>query len=110
MHVVIHVPPPPPPPLSTGPPAAAADGSHDLKRLRMEGGGAVRTDDVAVFSSVCTPASVNFVITSRGVGTLTDDDLGTAPVPAPPSTTSVTAPRALAASVQCIPRWLTFRH
>src|SRR5216683_8186595 len=101
LHIVIRV--PPPPPLSTGPPAAA-DGSHDLKRLRIEGGGAVRADDVAVvFSSVCAPASVNFVITSRVVGTLTDDDLGTAPVPAPPSTTSVTAPRALAADVQCIP-------
>jgi len=46
LHVVIRMPPPPPPSLSTGPPAAA-DGSHDFKRLRMEGGGAVRADDVA---------------------------------------------------------------
>jgi len=54
---------------------------HDRKRQRAEGGAvAVRVHDVVVrrltvvFSSVCVPASVDFVITSRGVETLADDD------------------------------------
>ena len=78
----------------------AAEDSHDRKRLRVEGGAAVRVDDVGVrrltvmFSPVCAPASVDFIITSRGVETLADDDdLGTvtAPVSSPPSMTTVTA-------------------
>jgi DNA repair protein RAD57 len=82
--------------------APRAEDGHDRKRLRAEGGGAVRVDDVSVrrlsvmFSSVCAPASVDVVITSRGVETLADDDnLGTvtAPVPSPPSKmTATTAP------------------
>ena len=62
--------------------AANEEGGHDRKRLRAEGGGAVRADDVGVrrlsvvFSSVCAPGSLDFVITSRGVETLpTDEDL-----------------------------------
>lgn len=51
------------------------------KRLRAEegvGAAVVRADDVVVrrltvvFSSVCAPASVDFVVTSRGVETLTE--------------------------------------
>jgi DNA repair protein RAD57 len=60
---------------------------HDRKRLRVvdergRGTCAVRTDDIVVrrltviFSSVCAPASVDFLVTSRGVETLTDDDDG----------------------------------
>jgi len=72
------------------PVAASAndEGGHDRKRLRAEGGGAVRADDVGVrrlsvvFSSVCVPGSVDFVITSWGVETLpTDGDLSIVPVP-----------------------------
>ena len=95
------------PPQPSSPPGvpAAAEGGHDRKRLRVEGGGAVRVDDVGVrhltvvFSSVCAPASVDFFIASRGVETLTNDDLGTAPVLAPSSTTSVMPPRVLVAGV-----------
>jgi DNA repair protein RAD57 len=78
-------------------------GAHDRKRLRAEGGEAVRADDVGVrrlsivFSSVCAPTSIDFVITSRGIETLAaDDGLGIAPVP-PQSMMNVTAARALAA-------------
>ena len=69
-----------------------------------EGGGAVRVDDVSVhrlmamFSSVRTLASVDFVIASRSVQTVADDDdLGivTAPVPSPPSAMTVTAVSAM---------------
>ena len=86
----------------------AAEDSHDRKRLRAEGGGAVRVDDVGVrrltvmFSPVCVPASVDFIITSRGVETLADDDdLGTvtAPVSSPPSMTTVTAAPAVAGAL-----------
>jgi DNA repair protein RAD57 len=85
--------------------AASEEGGHDRKRLRTEGGGAgaVRADDVGVrrlsvvFSSVCAPGSVDFVITSRGVETLpTDEDLGIAPVPMQSMTTALTG-KALAA-------------
>jgi len=85
-----------------------AEDSHDRKRLRAEGGGAVRVDDVGVrrltvmFSPVCAPASVDFVITSRGVETLADDDdLGTAtaPVSSPPSMTTGTAAPAVAGAL-----------
>ena len=92
--------------------APRAEDGHDRKRLRAEGGGAVRMDDVSVrrlsvmFSSVCAPASVDVVITSRGVETLAgDDNLGTvtAPVPSPPSkmttTTAPAVPDALAVGV-----------
>ena len=90
--------------------APHAEDSHDRKRLRAEGGGAVRVDGVGVrrltvmsrFSSVCAPASVDFVVTSRGVETLADDDdLGTvaAPVPSPPSMTTVTAAPAVAGAL-----------
>jgi DNA repair protein RAD57 len=57
---------------------------HDRKRLRVENargeGGAVRADDIVVrrltvvFSSVCAPASIDFLVTSRGVQTLADGD------------------------------------
>ena len=85
--------------------APHAEDSHDRKRLRAEGCGAVHVDGVGVccltvmFSSVCAPALVDFVITSRGVQTVADDDdLGivTAPVPSPPSVTTVTAAPAVA--------------
>ena len=51
-----------------------AEDSHDCKQLHTEGGSAVCVDDISVchlmamFSSVCTPASVSFIITSWGVG------------------------------------------
>ncbi|KAI0003243.1 P-loop containing nucleoside triphosphate hydrolase protein [Russula compacta] len=86
------------------------------KRLRAEGVGAaaVRADDVVVrrltvvFSSVCAPASVDFVVTSRGVETLTEVvDLGTChayvshshshPHPTLAAAVAVTAPHAPAA-------------
>jgi DNA repair protein RAD57 len=79
-------------------------GAHDRKRLRAEGGEAVRADDVGVrrlsivFSSVCAPASIDFVIASRGIETLAaDDGLGIAPVPPQSMMMNVTAARALAA-------------
>ena len=100
------------PVLAVAPAAAvaprAAEDSHDRKRLRAEGGGAVRVDDVGVrrltvmFSPVCAPASVDFIITSRGVETLADDDdLGTvtAPVSSPPSMATVTAAPAVAGAL-----------
>lgn len=83
--------------------------SHDRvrKRLRLsgeDGARAVRANDIVVrhltvvFSSVCSPgAAVDFIVTSRGVQTLTeDDDLGNTPrvlssVPAT-STTAAHAP------------------
>ena len=64
-------------------PAAASH--HDRKWLRVENArvacGAVRADDIVVrrltvvFSSVCAPASIDFLVTSRGVQTLADDDV-----------------------------------
>jgi DNA repair protein RAD57 len=80
------------------PPAAAAAGAlssegHDHKRQRLN----ENNEDVVqvivrrltvVFSSVCAPASVDFIVTSRGVETLVED-LENAPAPAPaPSTTT----------------------
>jgi DNA repair protein RAD57 len=57
-----------------------AERSRDRKRLRAEGGVAVvRADDIVVrrlsvvFSAVCAPASVDFIITFRGVETRADD-------------------------------------
>jgi DNA repair protein RAD57 len=57
---------------------------HDRKRLRVENArgarGAVRADDIVVrsltviFSTVCAPTSIDFLVTSRGVQTLADDD------------------------------------
>jgi DNA repair protein RAD57 len=79
--------------------APRAEDGHDRKRLRAEGGGAVRMDDVSVrrlsviFSSVCAPASVDVVISSRGIETLADDEnlsTVTAPVPSPPSKMTAT--------------------
>jgi DNA repair protein RAD57 len=60
-------------------------GYHDRKRLRLDaevgrGACAVRADDVVVrrltviFSSVCAPVSIDFIVTSRGVETLAGDD------------------------------------
>jgi DNA repair protein RAD57 len=80
---------------------------HDRKRQRTEGGAVVRADDVVVrrlavvFSSVCAPASVDFVVTGRGVETLADD-LDSAPVPQlpppPPPLRTVTSAHVLAAA------------
>jgi hypothetical protein len=92
------------------PPAAAATATatattalpsegHNRKRLRLDEG----DEDVVqvfvrrltvVFSSVCAPASVDFIVTSRGVEMLVEDlENPPAPVPAlaPPTTlTNVT--------------------
>ena len=58
----------------------AESSNRDRKRLRAEDGVAVvRADDVVVrrlsvvFSAVCAPAEVDFIITSRGVETCVDD-------------------------------------
>jgi hypothetical protein len=65
--------------------AAAPTESHDRKRQHSD----EDEEDVVlvlvrrltiVFSSVCAPASVDFIVTSRGVETLAKD-LGNAPVP-----------------------------
>ena len=77
--------------------ALPAERSHDRKRLRAEGGVAiVRADDVVVrrlsvvFSAVCAPASVDFIITSRGVETCADDEeSGGAPGPTALSTAAL---------------------
>jgi DNA repair protein RAD57 len=83
--------------------AAAPTEGHDRKRQRSD-----EDDEDAVlvvvrrltivFSSVCAPASVDFIVTSRGVETLARD-LGNAPVPPPPPPTNATAAHALAANV-----------
>jgi DNA repair protein RAD57 len=84
--------------------AAAPTEGHDRKRQRSDedDGDAVlvvvRRFSV-VFSSVCEPASVDFIVTSRGVETLAKD-LGNAPVPL----TNVTAAHALAGSVVVHPQ------
>ncbi|KAH9001739.1 P-loop containing nucleoside triphosphate hydrolase protein [Lactarius akahatsu] len=76
--------------------ALPAEKSRDRKRQRTEGAGAtaaiVRADDVVVrrlsvvFSAVCAPAEVDFIITFRGVETCADDaESGGAPGPAAPS-------------------------
>ena len=83
--------------------ALPAESSRDRKRQRAEGGGAVvRADEVVVrrlsvvFSAVCAPASIDFLITFRGVETCVDDqELAHAPGPAAPSTAAL----ALAANV-----------
>jgi DNA repair protein RAD57 len=87
--------------------AANKEGGHDRKRLRAEGGGAVRADDVGVrrlsvvFSSVCAPGSVDFVITSRGVETLpTDEDLSIVPVPPQSMRTAMTGSALAAGAVR----------
>ena len=96
------------------PPAVAAAAtpseSHDRKRQRPD----EDEEDVVlvlvrrltiVFSSVCAPASVDFIVTSRGVETLAKD-LGNAPVPPPRMTmlTNVTpSAHALAANVALHP-------
>ncbi|KAF8270323.1 hypothetical protein EI94DRAFT_1722960 [Lactarius quietus] len=67
--------------------ALPAESNRDRKRLRAEDGAAVvRADDVVVrrlsvvFSAVCAPASVDFLITFRGVETCIDDaEPGAAP-------------------------------
>jgi DNA repair protein RAD57 len=80
--------------------AAAPTESHDRKRQRSD----EDDEDVVlvlvrrlsvVFSSVCAPASVDFIVTSRGVETLAKD-LGNPPVPlpAPMTLTNVTAAQA----------------
>jgi hypothetical protein len=86
------------------PPAAAAtaalpfEESHDRKRQRLD------EDDkdvvqvvvvrrlTVIFSSVCAPASVDFIVTSRGVEILAEDHLENAPAPAlaPPPPTTLT--------------------
>ncbi|KAH9985579.1 hypothetical protein BJV77DRAFT_1031970 [Russula vinacea] len=96
------------------PPAVAAAAtpseSHDRKRQRPD----EDEEDVVlvlvrrltiVFSSVCAPASVDFIVMSRGVETLAKD-LGNAPVPPPRMTmlTNVTpSAHALAANVALHP-------
>ena len=75
--------------------ALPAERARERKRLRAEigggggGGGAaaavVRADDVVVrrlsvvFSAVCAPAEVDFIVTFRGVETCADDDDATEP-------------------------------
>jgi len=93
------------------PPAAAATATatlssegHDRKRQRL-----VEDDEdvvrvavrrlTVVFSSVCAPASVDFIVTSRGVETLVEE-LGNAPAPA---LTNVTTTDTLAKSVVARP-------
>jgi DNA repair protein RAD57 len=88
------------------PPAAVAllpsEGHRDRKRQRLD------EDDqdvvqvivvrrlAVIFSSVCAPASVDFIVTSRGVEILVVD-LENAPAPAPPTTlTNVTTGHAAA--------------
>ncbi len=75
-----------------------AERSRDRKRQRAEGGNAavVRIDDVVVrrlsvvFSTVCAPAEVDFLITFRGVETCADDaEPGGAPGPTALSTTAL---------------------
>ena len=65
----------------------------------MKGSGAVHMDNISVhhltvmLSSICTPLSVDFIITSWGVQMLTDDnDLGIvyAPILLPPLVTVAT--------------------
>jgi len=94
------------------PPAAAAtavpsDGRHDRKRQRLYGDDEDAVQVVVrrlsvVFSSVCAPASVDFIVTSRGLELLVEDSEN-APAPAPalahPTTlTNVMASHAAAAS------------
>ncbi|KAI0303391.1 P-loop containing nucleoside triphosphate hydrolase protein, partial [Multifurca ochricompacta] len=70
--------------------------NHDRKRQRAEGG-VVRMDDstvrrlTVIFSSVCTPASIEFIITSQGVETCLDDLNETLMPPAPIPATGVSA-------------------
>jgi hypothetical protein len=92
--------------------ATAPTESHDCKRQRSD------DEDVVlvlvrrltiVFSSVCAPASVDFIVTSRGVETLAKD-LGNAPMPQPRMmmlTNVTTSAHALAAGVAVhLPPWL----
>ena len=84
------------------PPAAAAvatatttalpsEGRHDRKRQRLneDEGDVVQVVVIrrltVVFSSVCAPVSVDFIVTSRGVELLVED-LENVPAPAPPTT------------------------
>jgi DNA repair protein RAD57 len=86
------------------PPGAAAtaqpsEGHHDSKRQRLD----EDEEDVVqvvvvrrltvVFSSVCAPASVDFIVTSRGVEILVEDLDENVPAPAP-ALTNVTMGRA----------------
>jgi DNA repair protein RAD57 len=88
---------------------------HDRKRQRSD----EDDEDVVqvvvrrltvIFSSVCAPASVDFIVTSRGVEMLVEDlenapAPAVAPAPAPPTTlTNVTTGRAAAAAASEVGR------
>ncbi|KAI0255400.1 P-loop containing nucleoside triphosphate hydrolase protein [Lactifluus subvellereus] len=83
--------------------------SRERKRPRLaedDGGGAVRVNDVVVrrltivFSSACSPGTaVDFLVTSRGVETLAEDDLGNAPRVLSVPATGTTAAHAPSANV-----------
>ncbi|KAF8497048.1 P-loop containing nucleoside triphosphate hydrolase protein [Russula emetica] len=94
--------------------ALPSEESHDRKRQRLD------EDDqdvvqvvvrrlTVIFSSVCAPASVDFVVTSRGVEMLVEDLVENAPAPAPalapPTTlTNVTMGHATAAAASEVER------